>query len=41
VRVADKFGPGKVKVRMSFADWKAGKVAEAAYEIPAPEPEKN
>jgi len=40
VRVADKFGPGKTKVRMSFADWKDGKVAEATYEIPAPEPAK-
>jgi hypothetical protein len=39
VRVG-KFGPGKAKVRMSFADWKDGHVAEASYEIPAPEPEK-
>jgi len=39
VRVGDKFGPGKVKVSMSFADWKVGKVAAATYEIPAPEPD--
>ena len=40
MRVADKFGPGKVKVTMSFADWKDGKVAAATYEIdpPAAEP---
>ncbi len=36
----EKFGPGKAKVRMSFADWKDGQVAEATYEIPAPQPEK-
>jgi hypothetical protein len=36
VRVADKFGPGKVKVTMSFADWKDGKVAAAMYEIDVP-----
>jgi hypothetical protein len=40
VRVADGFGPGRVKVTMSFADWKEGKVATAAYEIPAPGPAK-
>jgi hypothetical protein len=39
VRVGDKFGPGQVKVSMSFADWKAGKVAAATYEIPVPEPD--
>jgi hypothetical protein len=38
VRVADKFGPGKAKVSLSFADWKAGKVAAAMYEIEVPGP---
>jgi len=37
VRVGDKVGLGKVKVSMSFADWKAGHVAAAMYEIPVPE----
>lgn len=36
MRVADKFGPGKVKVTLSFADWADGKVATATYEIDAP-----
>jgi hypothetical protein len=36
VRVDDKFGPGKVKVTMSFEDWKDGKVAPATYEIDVP-----
>jgi hypothetical protein len=36
VRVGQKFGPGKAKVSMSFADWKAGHVAAATYEIPIP-----
>jgi hypothetical protein len=39
VRVADKCGQGKIKVSMSFADWKAGQVAAATYEIAAPEGE--
>lgn len=39
MRVADKFGPGKAKVRLSFADWKAGEVAAATYEIPVPGPD--
>jgi hypothetical protein len=37
VRVEEKFGPGKAKVSLSFADWKAGQVAAATYEIPVPE----
>jgi len=36
VRVDDKFGPGKVKVTVSFADWKEGNVAEASYELDLP-----
>ena len=40
MRVADKIGPGKVKVTLSFAEWKEGNVAEATYELPAPEPAK-
>jgi hypothetical protein len=36
VRVADKVGPGKVKVTMSFADWKDGRVAPAMYELEQP-----
>jgi hypothetical protein len=40
VRVGDKVGAGKVKVSMSFADWKAGRVAAATYEIPIPEPDR-
>jgi len=40
VRVADKFGLGKAKITMSFADWTAGKVAAATYEILIPEPDK-
>jgi hypothetical protein len=39
VRVAEKFGKGKVKVHMSFADWKAGRVAAATYEVAIPSPE--
>jgi hypothetical protein len=37
VRVGEKFGPGKVKISMSFADWKDGRVAAAEYEIAVPE----
>jgi hypothetical protein len=37
VRVGDKFGPGKVKVSLSFADWKAGRVAAATFELSVPE----
>jgi hypothetical protein len=37
VRVADKFGPGKVKIALSFAEWTDGKVAAATYEMPVPE----
>jgi hypothetical protein len=37
VRVADKFGQGKAKVSLSFADWKAGRVATATYELSVPE----
>jgi hypothetical protein len=40
VRVGDKLGPGKVKVSMSFADWKAGQVAAATYEMSVPESTK-
>jgi len=36
VRVADKVGTGKVKISMSFDDWKEGKVAPATYEIDVP-----
>jgi hypothetical protein len=36
VSVADKFGPGKVKVALSFDDWKDGKVAAATYEVDVP-----
>jgi hypothetical protein len=39
VRVGDKFGPGKVKISMSFEEWKAGQVAAATYEIEVPEPD--
>jgi hypothetical protein len=39
VRVAEKFGKGKAKVSMSFADWKDGHVAAATYEIALPAPE--
>jgi hypothetical protein len=38
VRVADKFGPGRVKVTLSFAEWAEGKVAPATYELPVPAP---
>jgi hypothetical protein len=41
VRVADKYGPGKVKVTLSFADWKEGKVEAATYELPVPEPARD
>jgi hypothetical protein len=37
VRVGDKIGAGKVKISMSFAEWKAGEVAAATYEIPVPQ----
>jgi hypothetical protein len=33
VRVEDKVGPGKVKIALSFADWKDGHVAAATYDI--------
>ena len=34
MRVAEEVGKGKVKVTLSFADWKDGKVAPATYELP-------
>ena len=37
MRVGDKVGLGKVKVSMSFADWRDGHVALATYEIPIPQ----
>jgi hypothetical protein len=40
VRVGNKFGSGKVKVSMSFAEWKAGKVEAATYEIAVPDQEQ-
>jgi hypothetical protein len=36
--VAEKFGPGRVKVTLSFADWRDGRVADATYEIDTPTP---
>jgi hypothetical protein len=39
VRVEDKFGPGKVKVTLSFDEWKDGKVAAATYELGLPKKE--
>jgi hypothetical protein len=39
VRVDGQYGPGPVKVSLSFAAWKAGDAAAATYEIPVPEPE--
>jgi hypothetical protein len=34
VRVAQKIGSGKVKISLSFPDWKEGCVAPATFEIP-------
>jgi hypothetical protein len=39
VRVADAVREGKVKVSLSFAEWKDGKVAPASFEIPVFDPE--
>ena len=38
MRVADEVGKGKVKVTLSFADWKDGKVAPATFELPLGHP---
>ena len=34
MRVPDEAGNGKAKVRISFPDWKEGKVQPAVFEIP-------
>jgi hypothetical protein len=34
VRVPEAAGNGKVKVTLSFPDWKAGRVAPAVIEMP-------
>jgi hypothetical protein len=39
VRVAEPVGEGKVKVSLSFAEWKDGKVAPARFEIPVFDPQ--
>ena len=39
VRVPEDAGKGKAKVRLSFADWKEGKVAPAEFEVPIAESE--
>jgi len=39
VRVAEAVGAGKVKVSLSFPDWKEGNVAPATFEVPVVEPE--
>jgi hypothetical protein len=36
VSVDNRFGPGKVKVTMSFADWKKGNVVDATYHLDLP-----
>jgi hypothetical protein len=38
VRVPEATGNGKVKVTLSFADWKQGKVAPATFTIAAIDP---
>jgi hypothetical protein len=43
VRVPDEVSIGKVKVTISFPDWKGAKVAAMTLEVPVkdPEPSKN
>jgi hypothetical protein len=36
VRVPEAVGEGRVKVSLSFAEWKEGKVAPATFELPPP-----
>jgi hypothetical protein len=33
VRVAEEVGAGRVKVRLSFSDWKEGNVTPASFEL--------
>jgi hypothetical protein len=40
VRVPEEVGDGNVRVTLSFADWKEGRVAPATYEVPIAVPEK-
>jgi len=38
VRVPQAIGQGKVRITLSFPDWKEGNVAPATFELPVPEP---
>jgi hypothetical protein len=40
VSVDGKIGAGKVRITLSFDDWKEGNVAPATYEIDQPPPPK-
>jgi len=39
VGVNEKVGAGKVRITLSFEDWKDGKVAPATYEVDQPPPD--
>jgi hypothetical protein len=39
VRAPDGVGLGKAQVKLSFADWREGKVAPATFEVPVVDPE--
>jgi hypothetical protein len=39
VRVPKEAGQGKAKVRLSFGDWKEGRVAPAGFEVSVVDPE--
>jgi hypothetical protein len=39
VRVSEDAGNGNAKVRLSFPDWKEGRVASSTFEIPIVDPE--
>jgi hypothetical protein len=37
VRVPQAIGHGKVRITLSFPDWKEGNVAPATFDLPIPE----
>jgi hypothetical protein len=41
VRVPEAAGTGRVRITLSFDDWKEGHVAPATFQIPLPEEAKS
>jgi hypothetical protein len=37
VRVPEAIGKGKVRITLSFPEWKEGKVAPRVFQVPIPE----